>query len=192
MGPGDGHDRGRDALRRRAGPGQPLRAHLHPGAAERRSPPRRRWPRRARTSATASSGTASSAAPPMIWRPGRERWSATALKQRAVYRDDDGQAPRALGPLHPPRVHRALQRRRAQLGLPVPRLALRHRRRGARGARRASAAARPAERRPNPRLDSRPRPPGGVERRPHGPWRDDCTDWGTSRPTTSGSSSAPG
>ena len=101
----------------------------------------RRWPRRTPTSATASSGTACSAARPRTWRPGRARWSATASKQRAVYRDEAGK----LHELSARCTHLgcivALQRRRAQLGLPLPRLALRHRRRGARGARRCTRSA---------------------------------------------------
>ena len=41
------------------------------------------------------------------------------------------QAPPRLGPMHPSRLHRPLERGRFDLGLPVPRLALRRRRLGA-------------------------------------------------------------
>ena len=43
----------------------------------------------------------------------------------AVYRDDARRLPRALPVLHPPRLHRALERGGRDLGLPVPRRPLR-------------------------------------------------------------------
>ena len=59
----------------------------------------------------------------------------------AGYRDDDGRAARGLQPLHAPRLPGGLERRRADLGLPLPRLALRRRRRGPQRPRRRAARA---------------------------------------------------
>ena len=91
----------------------------------------RREVQRATSSATASAGRGSRRA--TTSRRARRASCATALGKTGVYRDDDGDAARRLAALHPPRLPAALQRRRAQLGLPVPRLALRRRRRRARG-----------------------------------------------------------
>ncbi len=48
----------------------------------------------------------------------------------AVHRDDEGCPARRVGPLHPPRLSGLLQPRRARLGVPLPRLAVRGRRLG--------------------------------------------------------------
>ena len=42
--------------------------------------------------------------------------------------DDGRDGPRRLGPLHPPGLHRRLERRRTHVGLPLPRVAVRRRR----------------------------------------------------------------
>ena len=65
--------------------------------------------------------------------PGEGRIVGAGHGQRAVYRDDEGDPARALRPLHPPRLHRQLELRRAQLGLPLPRVPLCRDGRGHRG-----------------------------------------------------------
>ena len=53
-----------------------------------------------------------------------------AWAQRAAYRDESGELHALVGPLHAPRLHRELELGREDLGLSVPRLALRGARRG--------------------------------------------------------------
>ena len=77
---------------------------------------------------------------------------------------------RRLGPLHPPRLHRRLERRRADLGLPLPRLAIRPGRVGAPGPRGASAGGAAAALRidtwPSPRATAHgPVPPPAGQHR---------------------------
>ena len=76
--------------------------------------------------------------------PGHGAVMRQGLTKLAVYRDEQRRSPRTLGGVPPPRLHRALELARGHLGLPLPRLAVRHRRAGAewsgRGWARASGA----------------------------------------------------
>ena len=74
---------------------------------------------------------------PTTSRPAR-RASCAPAWARSASTATTGRRARRLAALHAPGLPAALQRRRAQLGLPVPRLALRRRRRGARRARRCT------------------------------------------------------
>ena len=133
------HGRGADPRRPRARPREPVGGAVRPEPARRRAPPRRRSSRRTPRSACASSATALTKRgrrPSRTSRPARATSSATRGEKVAGYRDEDGTLARRLAALHPPGLPGQLERRRAQLGLPLPRLALRarrHRPRGPRG-----------------------------------------------------------
>jgi glycine/D-amino acid oxidase-like deaminating enzyme len=60
-------------------------------------------------------------------RPGTGAVLQAGGSRCAVYWDE-ARAARGVRPVHPPGMHSALQRRRAGLGVPMPRIAIRHRR----------------------------------------------------------------
>ena len=98
-------------------------------------------------------------------RAARDASCGVGGKMIAAYRADGRPAPCRLGGVHAPRVPRAVERRRAELGLPVPRQPVRHR--GPRAERprgpRAPAGADPG--RGPARGVSRPAPATGAVRR---------------------------
>ena len=135
---------------RRGGGADPRRPHRRPrrtrgqacstrtASATRMRLPRSR--RRTPTWAATSWAAASSAAGSATWRRARAGSCATGRLRRPSAAVPMASCAR-VGALHPPRLHRRVEQRRAKLGLPLPRLSLRRRRLGAPRAGRGSAGA---------------------------------------------------